>query len=175
MNLNDKLFTLRKARNISQEELAAELMVSRQAVGKWENGQAVPETEKIIALSNFFGVSTDYLLKESTDGTDSISTPAPAAPAAPAAAAKPYALGVLTLLATIIIAAINVPSTTSWSTRYPSKLWFLIFAGRSRFPNEAGGLGLAPVFVFGALLSAFGLALIIYFLAKQRRHKKTHI
>ena len=54
---------LRRQRGLSQEELANAVNVSRQAVSKWEGAQAQPELEKLLALSDFFQVSTDYLLK----------------------------------------------------------------------------------------------------------------
>ncbi len=63
MNLAERILALRKARNLSQEELAEQIGVSRQAVGKWESGQSQPDLDKVIALSEFFGVSCDYLLK----------------------------------------------------------------------------------------------------------------
>ena len=64
MNLNQKISQLRNDNNWSQEELAEKLNVSRQSVSKWESGQAKPDLDKIIALSNIFDVSTDYLLKD---------------------------------------------------------------------------------------------------------------
>lgn len=63
MNLADRIQSLRKARGISQEELADRLGVSRQAVSKWESEQSMPDLNKIIALSEYFEVTTDYLLK----------------------------------------------------------------------------------------------------------------
>lgn len=63
MNLADRIQQQRKARGLSQEKLAEQLGVSRQAVTKWENGQSTPDVEKIIAMSDFFDVTTDYLLK----------------------------------------------------------------------------------------------------------------
>jgi len=63
VNLADRIQTLRKAKGISQEELADQVGVSRQAVSKWESEQSTPDLEKIIAMSGFFGVTTDYLLK----------------------------------------------------------------------------------------------------------------
>lgn len=60
----DKLIDLRKKRGWSQEELAEQMGVTRQAVSKWEGAQSVPELEKILQLSRLFGVSTDYLLKD---------------------------------------------------------------------------------------------------------------
>ena len=65
MNFSEKLLALRKANNLTQEQLAEKLDVSRQSVSKWESGQASPEPEKIVALSVIFDVTTDYLLKSS--------------------------------------------------------------------------------------------------------------
>lgn len=63
MNLADRIQYLRKAQGISQEGLADQLGVSRQAVSKWESEQSMPDLDKIIALSDYFDVTTDYLLK----------------------------------------------------------------------------------------------------------------
>ena len=65
MHFPEKLLTLRKANNLTQEQLAEKLEVSRQSVSKWESGQASPELEKIVTLSAIFNVTTDYLLKSS--------------------------------------------------------------------------------------------------------------
>lgn len=75
MNLADKIIALRKRNGWSQEELADKLDVSRQSVSKWEGGQSTPDINKIIALSQLFGVSTDYLLKDESEPTK-IDTPA---------------------------------------------------------------------------------------------------
>ena len=64
MILADKIIRLRKKNGWSQEELAEKMQVSRQAVSKWENAQAVPDLEKILMFSSLFGVTTDYLLKD---------------------------------------------------------------------------------------------------------------
>ena len=63
MNLADRIQYLRKARGISQEGLADEIGVSRQAVSKWESEQSMPDLDKIVSLSDYFEVTTDYLLK----------------------------------------------------------------------------------------------------------------
>ena len=62
--LGEKILRLRKARGLSQEELAGQLTVSRQAVSKWELGESVPDTENVVQLSKIFCVSTDYLLHD---------------------------------------------------------------------------------------------------------------
>jgi transcriptional regulator with XRE-family HTH domain len=64
MKLSEKIYYLRRKQNLSQEQLAEILGVSRQAVSKWEAEQSAPEIDKIVQLSEFFNVSTDYLLKE---------------------------------------------------------------------------------------------------------------
>ncbi len=64
MILADKIIDLRKKQGWSQEELAEQLGVSRQSVSKWESGMSVPDLNKIIAMSELFGVSTDYLIKD---------------------------------------------------------------------------------------------------------------
>ena len=63
MTLADRITEQRKLKGISQEKLAVELGVSRQAISKWESGQSVPELDKAVRMSDFFGVTTDYLLK----------------------------------------------------------------------------------------------------------------
>ena len=64
MNLGDKIHQLRKVNGMSQEELAIQLTISRQAISKWELGESVPDTENVLQLSKLFGVSTDYLLND---------------------------------------------------------------------------------------------------------------
>lgn len=63
MTIADRIQNLRKIKGISQEELADKVGVSRQAVSKWESEQSCPDLEKIILLSDYFDVTTDYLLK----------------------------------------------------------------------------------------------------------------
>ena len=63
MNMADRIQNLRKEKNYSQEELADKIGVSRQAVSKWESEQSKPDLEKIIIMSELFGVTTDYILK----------------------------------------------------------------------------------------------------------------
>lgn len=64
MTLADKIMQLRKKNGWSQEELAEKLGVSRQAVSKWEGAQATPDLSKLLSMSQLFGVTTDYLLKD---------------------------------------------------------------------------------------------------------------
>ena len=78
MEFNNKLYELRKQKGLSQEELASRLNVSRQTVSKWEVGDSTPDMEKLIAMSDLFGVSLDELVLDK----------APAQPTAPATTAS---------------------------------------------------------------------------------------
>ncbi len=78
MEFGEKLQMLRKARGWSQEELAQQINVSRQALSKWESGASIADTENVIALSRLFGVSTDYLLlceSEAASAPAAVTTP----------------------------------------------------------------------------------------------------
>lgn len=63
MILADKIIEERKKNGWSQEELASKLGVSRQAVSKWESAGSIPDLKRILQMSELFGVTTDYLLK----------------------------------------------------------------------------------------------------------------
>ena len=86
MTVAEKILNLRKNSGLSQEAFAQKLGVSRQSVSKWESGSAVPDIDKIVGMSEIFGVSTDYLLKDdeaqpscsSSDDTAEIPVIAPA-------------------------------------------------------------------------------------------------
>lgn len=62
MDFNNKLYELRKQKGFSQEELANRLNVSRQTVSKWEVGDSTPDMEKLVAISDLFGISLDELV-----------------------------------------------------------------------------------------------------------------
>ena len=74
MILADKIIENRKRNGWSQEELADKLGVSRQSVSKWEGAQAVPDMKKIVLMSEIFGVSTDYLLRDDIEIADNSET-----------------------------------------------------------------------------------------------------
>lgn len=67
MKLYEKLQLLRKQNGYSQEQLADKLGIARQTISKWENGQAVPELNGLILLSQLYGVTIDRIVKEDDD------------------------------------------------------------------------------------------------------------
>ncbi len=72
MNIADRIHNLRKNKGISQEELADRIGVSRQSVSKWESEQSSPDLERIILMSEYFEVTTDFLLKGIEPTTDNM-------------------------------------------------------------------------------------------------------
>ena len=75
MNVADRIQSLRKSKGISQEELADKIGVSRQTVSKWESEHSVPDIDRIIALSDYFEVTSDYLLKGIESNKQAIEKP----------------------------------------------------------------------------------------------------
>lgn len=69
MRFEEKIVELRKAKGLSQEELAEQLGVSRQAVSRWELGNTLPDITNLVQLCELFGVSADYLVKEEVNLT----------------------------------------------------------------------------------------------------------
>ena len=80
MSLGQNIYNLRTGREMSQLELAEALGVSRQSISKWETDASVPELEKLIKLSELFGISLDELVK---DGINTAESAEPAAPPEP--------------------------------------------------------------------------------------------
>lgn len=78
MKLSEKILLLRKRQGLSQEALAEQLHVSRQAVSRWEMGTALPDAANLLQLSDLFGVTADYLLREELEDTPDAPPPQPA-------------------------------------------------------------------------------------------------
>ena len=77
MKLSEKILTCRKRAMLSQEALAERIGVSRQAISKWETGEAMPEVNKLLALAQTFGVTTDWLLSEDEPEPEAVPIPEP--------------------------------------------------------------------------------------------------
>lgn len=82
MTFGEKLQKLRKAQGLSQEELAGRLSVTRQTISKWELDQSTPELALLAQISDIFGITTDYLIKDAPTEAASAQTPAAKKPAA---------------------------------------------------------------------------------------------
>lgn len=167
MQISETLLSLRNARGLSQEALAEALDVSRQAVSKWETGAALPDVDKIIQLSEFYGVTTDYILKnKSDDRTEASAHDAPpaadgqpgAGPSAPsggaaAAVRSTEAAGVFVrvwpILCLAVSAAVALLFCILWFMR---GLWFASTFAHAGFVAAAGTIASA----FGAVLFELG-------------------
>lgn len=64
MNFNEKLIELRKSKHLSQEELGHELGVSRQTISKWESAQSYPDFQRLVLLSDYYGLTLDELVHD---------------------------------------------------------------------------------------------------------------
>ncbi|HCL01033.1 MAG TPA: hypothetical protein DHW61_01175 [Lachnoclostridium phytofermentans] len=70
MGFGNKIADARKAKNMTQEQLAELMSVTRQSISRWESDQSYPEMDKIVFLAEILGVSCDYLLKDNCDKTE---------------------------------------------------------------------------------------------------------
>ena len=124
MEFGEKLQMLRKARGWSQEELAQQINVSRQALSKWESGASIADTENVIALSRLFGVSTDYLLL-----CESEAASAPAAGSAPTKESKwpvpRIAWLVILLVAVVGLIAMHILASVRYASGLLPSVMFL--------------------------------------------------
>ena len=95
MKLNEKIHLLRKQNNMTQEQLAERLAVTRQTVSKWELSESEPDVAYIVQLSEIFQVTTDHLLKD----VPNISPPASSSKRerSPRGSAKPWIGGIFTI------------------------------------------------------------------------------
>lgn len=156
MTLGEKLVLLRKARGMTQEQLAAELSVSRQAVSKWELGEATPETENVMQLSRLFGVTTDYLLFEAETGAASAPAPLPhpkqEKPARRAARIAGWAMAAFGALGLLVIWML--------STMIPSYERYSYTA-----PDGTGVLGNRTVYAFDHFVETYRLGAVVFLLA----------
>lgn len=151
MILADKIIALRKAKGWSQEELAERLDVTRQSVSKWEGAQSAPDLERIVRMSELFGVCTDYLLKDEMEE-------APAAPAdAEGEGDRPRRVTLQDAQAFLEAKRITAPRI-AWATfacvLSPIPLLLLAAAADGKLlalsENAAAGIGLCALLVIAA-------------------------
>lgn len=113
MKLPDKLIMLRKENGWSQEDFAEKLEVSRQAVSRWENATALPDSQNLLRISRLFHVSADYLLDDDRDDRADISADGSATKQAVPPARKkrfPYVCAALALCLAILLVGMIVNS-----------------------------------------------------------------
>jgi len=133
MTFGEKLQNLRKARGWSQEELAEQIGVSRQALSKWELGTSLADTENVLKLSRLFGVSTDYLLYDEYESDRDI----PAVQRGSEELLKQYQKRKQTVISEIFLAigllglvilgiAVSVSSWDFASFLWFNRLWWLV-------------------------------------------------
>ena len=97
MNIGKRMYEIRQQQNITQEQLASDLAISRQAVSKWESGKAIPDIENLMYISNLYDVSLDELIKGDDKVGDKI--------VADASAKKWHKLSILFFVALLIYIA----------------------------------------------------------------------
>lgn len=121
MNMGEKILKMRKARGWSQEELAEQVGVTRQAISRWESGAVKPDADRIIAICDIFGVSADYLMRGLD--TDAKVEPSPVSNRKPVGYWVSWgmtAFGALVLFILRILASVNrtyiSPSVTADAT-----------------------------------------------------------
>ncbi|MBQ5950660.1 MAG: helix-turn-helix transcriptional regulator [Lachnospiraceae bacterium] len=175
MTIGDRLTELRKSRGLSQEELAAQMALTRQTISKWELGQSSPDVEYVIALCDYFGVTTDYLLKgtEPEPQQERASAPAAAAPAPDRARTEKkeaytmlfyLGLSVVLLAASVLLIIFVLSLIQPWETfiynRQYTGFWGYVLGHDAQvwvylmFALIAGGAGLSAFSVIKKLRAA---------------------
>lgn len=160
MTFGEKLQKLRKARHLSQEELAAQLSVTRQTISKWELDQSTPELGLLAQISDIFGVTTDYLIKETaaSDG-ERVSEMQPNK--------KPSAR----LALYIILLCFGAPGTAIFCILSGLHPWD-VYTDNGVYSGLRGylmGSGTTLLFVLCVLAAIVGLVGLIYLAVQERK------
>ena len=110
MTLSEKILYCRKRCALSQEALAEKIGVSRQAISKWETGEAAPELSKLALLAKTFGVTADWLISEDNPPESAAQGASQKQPAAPAQNASPAPVVSLTRCKALCVAMAGLPA-----------------------------------------------------------------
>ena len=155
--IGTKISFCRKKAGLSQEALATRLNISRQAVSRWETGEAVPDTEKIVQLSRLFQVSTDYLLLDEIEEPLTGQNPA-GIQTGPAKEKRKYlriyfgkcllVIGLIALAVTLIGAGVYADSLNEWYTAW------------GRYGTALFKTWIIVPFLFSACISAGGVIIL---------------
>ena len=155
--IGTKISFCRKKAGLSQEALATRLNISRQAVSRWETGEAVPDTEKIVQLSRLFQVSTDYLLLDEIEEPLTGQNPA-GIQTGPAKEKRKYlriyfgkcllVIGLIALAAILIGAGVYADSLNEWYTAW------------GRYGTALFKTWIIVPFLFSACISAGGVIIL---------------
>ena len=171
MSLGKRLTQLRKAKGLSQEQLAEKLDLTRQTISKWELNQSTPDLDYLVRLSDYFEVTTDYLIKgeRETDATNNSSQNEEntATPQRTAPFKRCFCLGTSTaiisllgIIAFVICAALNPITVLLNGMQLYGLLAFLISRRVLGF------------FLLLAALCALGTFFSVYGIVKSKEHKK---
>ena len=126
--LGDNIRKYRKLNNMSQDELAEKLNVTRQSISLWENGQTQPSLENIVALSKLFKVSTDELLESDKTDIPATNTATPQKPEDPKK--KPNNLFLLVGIAAAVVVLLVVVGVFLWFVVWLLFWWCWVFNER---------------------------------------------
>ena len=147
MILADKIIELRKKNGWSQEELAEMMDVSRQSISKWEGAQSIPDMARILRLSQIFGVSTDYLLKDEIVTAEPLDIPDTGTTAVPVTMEEASAfLGVRARNSVSIAIGVMLCVLSPVAELLLAGAWEFGKTGLSE--NQAEGIGLIFLFIF---------------------------
>lgn len=125
MSLAKKMIELRKQQDLSQQDLADRLGVSRQAISRWETGAVQPLADSVKSLAQVFQVSTDYLLNDDLDTPTPPPTAQPAPPQekpTPTRKHRKWLLALAALAAAAVLILVTVAGTAyylQWKERQP--------------------------------------------------------
>lgn len=159
MTIGDKILNMRKARGWSQEELADRVGVTRQAVSRWEANSAKPDADKIVDISDLFGVSADYLLRDQYAGEGELPGSAQeqeAQVSRPAVTALQI-LGILMIISAILIfAALGIMSAIEPHTYTKNGVHFVGILGYIMGNKLWWLVNLIVVSLFGGIAFVIG-------------------
>ena len=129
MNFTEKMIELRKQQNLSQQDLADRLGVSRQAISRWETGAVQPLADSVKSLAQVFQVSTDYLLNDDLDTPTPPPTAQPAPPQEKPKSARKHRKWLLALAALaaaavlVLVTAMGTMAYLRWEEDHPVSMY----------------------------------------------------